>query len=212
MPRSRPAAASSPTAPVTLEARDPARASMPTTPPPAMSAAGAAMAVMGQPAAGRRLRFGGSTYGSVTAPVDRGSGGGNYSPSAPGGAGGGAIRMNVTGALLVNGRISANGGAGIGQGTGGGSGGSVWLTAGTLAGAGTISANGGAGNELGGGGGGGRVASPVWRECLRRDRLCLRRRRLRLGRGRDDLHQGQQPEPWARCWWITAAITARTPR
>ena len=102
--------------------------------------------------------FGGSTYGSVTAPVESGSGGGNYSTAVSGGAGGGIIRMSVTGALLINGLISANGGAGIGQGTGGGSGGGVWLTAGTLAGAGSVSANGGAGNELGGGGGGGLIS------------------------------------------------------
>jgi hypothetical protein len=101
---------------------------------------------------------GGGAYGSVTAPVDLGSGGGIYQYSAPGSAGGGAIHIGVTGTLLVNGRISANGGAVISQGGGGGSGGGVWLTAGTLAGAGTISANGGAGNELGGGGGGGRIS------------------------------------------------------
>jgi hypothetical protein len=112
----------------------------------------------GAASGGTARALGGSTYGLATAPVDRGSGGGSYSTSAPGGAGGGAIRMNVTGALLLNGRISANGGAGVGQGTGGGSGGSVWLTAGTLAGMGTISANGGDGNELGGGGGGGCIA------------------------------------------------------
>ena len=100
---------------------------------------------------------GGGTYGSMTGPVDRGSGGG-YSPNTLGGAGGGAVRLNVTGSLLVNGRISANGGDGIAQGSGGGSGGSVWLTVGTLAGAGVISANGGTGNELGGGGGGGRIS------------------------------------------------------
>jgi hypothetical protein len=113
---------------------------------------------LGAASGGSLIALGGSTYGSVTAPVDGGSGGGNYSPDLPGGAGGGAIRMNVTGALLVNGRVSANGGAGASQGSGGGSGGSVWLTAGTLAGAGTISANGGAGNELGGGGAGGCIA------------------------------------------------------
>ncbi len=75
------------------------------------------MAVMGQPAAGRpRRRLAAATYGSVTAPTDFGSGGGGYSPlTALGGAGGGAVRMNVTGALLVNGRISANGGAGMGR-------------------------------------------------------------------------------------------------
>jgi hypothetical protein len=113
---------------------------------------------LGAASGGSLIALGGSTYGSVTAPVDGGSGGGNYSPDLPGGAGGGVIRMNVTGALLVNGRLSANGGAGASQGSGGGSGGSVWLTAGTLAGAGIISANGGAGNELGGGGGGGCIS------------------------------------------------------
>src|ERR1039458_54136 len=102
---------------------------------------------------------GGSTYGSVTAPVDFGSSGGtDNAASSPPGVGGGAIRMNVTGALLINGRVSANGGSGLGPNKGGGSGGSVWLTAGTLAGLGTISANGGAGNGQGGGGGGGRIA------------------------------------------------------
>ena len=102
---------------------------------------------------------GGSTYQRVTNPTDPGSGGGSGSQSSlAGGAGGGAIRMNVTGTLLVNGRVSANGGLGLTQGGGGGSGGSVWLTAGTLAGNGIISANGGSGNQLGGGGGGGCIS------------------------------------------------------
>jgi hypothetical protein len=103
---------------------------------------------------------GGSTYGSVTNPIDLGSGGGGYGiqSSLVAGAGGGAIQMNVTGTLTVNGRVSANGGLGLALGSGGGSGGSVWLTTGTLAGNGIISANGGAGNQLGGGGGGGCVS------------------------------------------------------
>jgi hypothetical protein len=105
------------------------------------------------------VAYGGTTYGSVTAPLDLGSGGGTYnSANLPAGVGGGIVRMNVTGALLVNGRVSAAGGSATGQGSGGGAGGSVWLTVGTLAGSGTISANGGAGNGLGGGGGGGCVA------------------------------------------------------
>ena len=111
----------------------------------------------GAASGGVPVALGGGTYGSVTTPLDRGSGGGTGSASAPGGAGGGTMLLNVTGVLLLNGRISADGGAGIGQGTGGGSGGSVWLTVGTLAGLGTISANGGMGNQLGGGGGGGRI-------------------------------------------------------
>jgi hypothetical protein len=104
---------------------------------------------------------GGNVYDTIENPIIAGSSGGLGVGSPPydlGGAGGGAINLNVTGTLMNNGRISAGGAAGTGQGSGGGSGGSVLLSAGTLAGSGTISANGGAGNGLGGGGGGGRVA------------------------------------------------------
>ena len=80
-------------------------------------------------------------------------------PYSIGGAGGGSIRLNVSGILQADGRISANGGNGSGSGGGGGSGGSIWLTVGTLSGAGSITANGGNGADaIGGGGGGGRIA------------------------------------------------------
>jgi hypothetical protein len=106
--------------------------------------------------------WGGATYGVAPAPMDPGSGGGNLMPYALGGAGGGGLRLTVTGMLLLDGRISADGTPGLTQGGGGGSGGSVWLTVGTLAGSGTISVNGGSGNGVGlgggGGGGGGRVS------------------------------------------------------
>ena len=111
----------------------------------------------GAAGAGTNLAWGGTTYGSLTTPTDQGSGGSGSLPTDAG-AGGGALHLNVTGALLLNGRLSANGTAGSIPGAGGGSGGSVWLTVGTLSGAGIISANGGAGNALGGGGGGGRLA------------------------------------------------------
>ena len=75
--------------------------------------------------------------------------------------GGGAIRLNVTGMLLLNGRISADGEAGLPRAAGrvrrqhladGGNAGRF----------GTVSANGGMGNGIGlwggGGGGGGRIA------------------------------------------------------
>jgi hypothetical protein len=101
---------------------------------------------------------GGMAYGSATTPADAGSGGGTSSANNPAGAGGGALRLDVAGSLVINGRVSANGGSATGQFTGGGSGGSVRLSAGTLAGAGTISANGGTGNGRGGGGSGGRIA------------------------------------------------------
>jgi len=119
---------------------------------------GAGHAGYGAASGGSPAAAGGTTYGSVITPLEFGSGGGGYSSLYTGGAGGGAVRLNVSGALVVNGRISANGGDGLGQGAGGGSGGSVWLTAGTLAGAGIISANGGMGDAFGGGGGGGCVA------------------------------------------------------
>ncbi len=94
---------------------------------------------------------GGASYGSAVTPEDLGSG----SPTA---AGGGAIHLDVTGTLTIDGTVSANGA----NAAGGGSGGSIWVTAGTIAGAGTIMAHGGNGLndmwDVGGGGSGGRIA------------------------------------------------------
>ena len=108
---------------------------------------------------------GGSTYGSLTAPTDLGSGGGNTTGTVRyGGSGGGAIRLIVSGTLTVSGTISSNGGNGTGTTywfTGGGSGGSVYITTGTFAGSGgNINAIGGTGvvSNGGGAGGGGRIA------------------------------------------------------
>ncbi|HEY5915056.1 MAG TPA: hypothetical protein VJA21_31060, partial [Verrucomicrobiae bacterium] len=112
---------------------------------------------------GANASGGGQTYGAfMPGPLQMGSGGasGSGSSFAPlGGAGGGMIRlaMSTVSTLLLDGRISANGGPGD-QNSGGGSGGSVWITTGTLVGAGFISADGGAGSGIGGGGGGGRIA------------------------------------------------------
>jgi hypothetical protein len=99
---------------------------------------------------------GGGTYGSITAPVDLGSGGGNG--FGTGGAGGGALRMLVGGTLAIDGTISADGGDAIGF-SGGGAGGSIWVDAALITGSGSISADGGHADPVyGGGGGGGRVA------------------------------------------------------
>ncbi|HSA29407.1 MAG TPA: hypothetical protein P5159_22995 [Phycisphaerae bacterium] len=107
---------------------------------------------------------GGPPYGSVTQPTDFGSGGGSV---APGGTGGGAVRLVVDGTLRVDGSIAANGADGASPPyqwencAGGGAGGSVYLTVGTLAGgsSGIITANGGnAGGGVAGGGAGGRIA------------------------------------------------------
>ena len=105
--------------------------------------------------------FGGSSYGSATQPIDRGSGGGAGSgPLYTGGSeGGGALRIDVAGTLNVDGSISANGNPGFQDNSGGGSGGSIWITASKVTGSGMISAEGGEGELYGGGGGaGGRVA------------------------------------------------------
>jgi hypothetical protein len=103
----------------------------------------------------------GAAHGSLLQPVDPGSGGGGYplGITAAGSTGGGALQLNVAGNLVLNGRISANGGAATYEGFGGGSGGGLWLSAGNLSGHGVISADGGPGDLLeGGGGGGGRMA------------------------------------------------------
>jgi len=98
---------------------------------------------------------GGKVYDSIQIPAIAGSGG---APFGTGGAGGGYVNLNVTGTLLVNGRLSANGSDG-GYNSGGGSGGSLYLNfVNILAGNGIIAANGGAGNGAAGGGGGGRIA------------------------------------------------------
>ena len=100
---------------------------------------------------------GGAPYGSIEEPVDLGSGGGWG--DGDGTPGGGAIRLSVTGALKVDGVISADGARVDGYRHGAGSGGSVWITVtGSLTGSGRISANGGATDWGSGTGGGGRVA------------------------------------------------------
>jgi hypothetical protein len=107
----------------------------------------------GGPANGSAL----ASYGTVA----WGSGGGTYYNNTNGGAGGGYIGMWVTGTLLVDGMISANGSSPYipaGYLPGGGSGGAVFLSAGTLTGTGAISANGGNSFPGCGGGGGGRIS------------------------------------------------------
>ena len=96
----------------------------------------------------------GPVYGSITNPVNCGSG-------AKTQKGGGVVILAIGGALTNNGTIAANGEGLVSEGvTGGGSGGSVNIAAKTIAGNGLITANGGVGEYLnaGGGGGGGRVA------------------------------------------------------
>jgi hypothetical protein len=103
--------------------------------------------------------LGGTSYGSILQPSNTGSSGGNVQNTLfPSGRGGGAVLLTVGGTLVVDGRITADGGRGLGQGGGGGSGGSLWITTSNIVGSGTISANGGGTDGLGGGGAGGRIA------------------------------------------------------
>lgn len=105
---------------------------------------------------------GGGAYGltdivsEISNPTSIGSGGG--SEFGDGGQGGGAISLNVTNRITIDGTVKADGETpASGQDRGGGSGGAVKITAGEIDGLGTVSAIGGNGTNHGGGGGGGRV-------------------------------------------------------
>ncbi|KAL9226861.1 hypothetical protein vseg_002624 [Gypsophila vaccaria] len=105
--------------------------------------------------------WGGDTYSwsMLDEPCSYGSRGGSTSKEADyGGGGGGRVRIEVPGFLLVNGSVLADGGDGGNKG-GGGSGGSVHIIAHKMSGGGKVSASGGDGF---GGGGGGRVSVDVF--------------------------------------------------
>ena len=102
----------------------------------------------------------GVTYGSASAPVDPGSGGGGRDAGPLAATGGGAVRIQASGEVAVNGTITADGGVGSG-GYGAGSGGGVYITCRTFTGGtGLIVANGGPSTDVNysGSGGGGRIA------------------------------------------------------
>ncbi|MFB6115951.1 MAG: hypothetical protein ABEK10_00420, partial [Candidatus Nanosalina sp.] len=96
---------------------------------------------------GRYIGEGGSMYGSKLYPTQMGSG------SYDGQRGGGAVYIDASNDLVVNGDITANGQSG----TAGGSGGSILLKAGDFSGMGLLQADGGDGNSRAGGAGG-RIA------------------------------------------------------
>jgi len=116
------------------------------------------VAVAGDVHGGYAPNSSGIPYGNLYEPLTLGSGG-DYSYFGTPGAGGGAIKLSVSGTTLLNGTISANGLVGSGNRYDGGAGGSIWLDTQTLSGTGTIKANGGSGaGDPGGGGSGGRIA------------------------------------------------------
>jgi hypothetical protein len=94
-------------------------------------------------------------YGHPGQPHYLGSGGSSGGYSRLGGNGGGAVRIETSQLLQVDGLISANGQGGESFAAGSGSGGSIWITTSAIRGKGVIQANGGS-SEVGGGGG--RVA------------------------------------------------------
>jgi hypothetical protein len=116
----------------------------------------------------------GAAYDDSTAPVKFGNSGVTVTTarSSFGGAGGGVVKVTLTGTLTLNGTITAVGGDGLAndgynQAGGGGAGGSVYIVMDTLAGSGgAITVAGGDGSADpaggdppdGGGGGGGMVA------------------------------------------------------
>ncbi|MEI7437740.1 MAG: hypothetical protein WCL16_13125, partial [bacterium] len=112
---------------------------------------------------------GGQSYGSAAAPLEAGSGGGVY-PDYVFGHGGGAVRIEASGEVTINGTVTANGrnGGVAGQaGGGGGSGGAIYITCASFGGNtnGILRANGGQGafdvshiQYSYGGGGGGRIS------------------------------------------------------
>ena len=111
----------------------------------------------GQGAASTFFEPQGPTYGDLKAPMLPGAGG-------RGAAGGGALEVAVTGALVVDGAIRADGGS---HSEGPGAGGSILVRAPTLSGVGSITATGGVGGAFtcgfqcsgtSGGASGGRVA------------------------------------------------------
>jgi hypothetical protein len=95
-----------------------------------------------------------TTYGSIREPYFHGSCG-DY------GAGGGVVRLVVSGATTIDGTVSANAADGGRTALTNGTGGSVWLRTGTLGGTGTVDALGGSIHNWFPCGGGGRIAVTV---------------------------------------------------
>ena len=97
--------------------------------------------------------------GDLHTATEPGSVGGDLGKSK-GGYGGGIVKISEVTTLVMNGKISADGAAGV-SGGGGGSGGAISLTDITdISGSGTMSVKGG-NSDSGGGGGGGRVRMEI---------------------------------------------------
>lgn len=100
----------------------------------------------------------GLIYGSESEPFDPGSGGSGYTGNYNGGNGGGAVRIEATGDVIVNGKITANAGDPYSNGGGGGSGGGIYISCNKIEGSGIVMANGSTSIGNSKSGGGGRIA------------------------------------------------------
>ncbi len=105
---------------------------------------------------GSQYAWAGSPYGDPANPWQPGSGGGGSSANSR--PGGGAIRIEATGHVTVDGEITAHGQSGAATHGSGGSGGSILINAHTIHGEGLIGARGGGGDRHGGAGSAGRIA------------------------------------------------------
>jgi len=171
---------------------------------PAMRAVVEAMAANGGSSGGTQPVAGGLNYSSATQPIQAAAAVARLN-GALGGAGGGGVRLNVTGMLEVDGRISRRWRLGN----------PVLTSAVGLVGAFGLRRGRWrvpASSRLMGHGqwpwrGWRRRAHcpPVFDQCLFRGTVRLRRRRLHLGRCRHNLHQGQQPNLRPNWSWTMAA-------
>ncbi len=128
----------------------------------------------------------GKTYGSAIMPTLPGSGGGEGN-SGYGGNGGGAIWMQATGRVVMDGKLMANGGDSKG---GGGSGGTIMIESGVFRGGTNALMSASGGKSLADtGAGGGIIITGLWQI----PRSCLCRRRVRSRAGRPARH-GRLPD------------------
>lgn len=102
----------------------------------------------------------GAIYGKPLAPIEPGSGGASANVPYVSNFGGGLIWIEAMGAIVNNGRVSANGESLSALHRSGASGGGILLTGNRFSGGGVLSANGSTADNRGGGGGGGRIC--VW--------------------------------------------------
>lgn len=105
----------------------------------------------------------GVAYGDPADPKQPGSGGGGWGTRAnSGGHGGGAVRIDASGRVIVDGKVMAHGSASATALGGGGSGGAIRLACQTISGKGYLGANGANDTQssavVGGGSAGGRIA------------------------------------------------------